>query len=280
MKNRSIASIGVSEKRSGNWAFSASSISAQGTGAEIDPVISIDVFHMRAPVFAPHPHAGFSAVTYLFEDSEGDFVSRDSKGGHIVSKPGGVIWNVAGSGLIHDEYPKVEGEMSHGLQIFINLSSTQKHIEPSVLFVDGDEMPIYSENGATVRVITGSAGIVQAKIQPPENITFLDIKLGPNSSFVKALPPDENVLLYVVSGNVYVGEEHKELKADQTATLDLDGDTILLTASENAQVILIAGKPHREQLVSHGPFIMNTREQIQDAIKRYLSGEMGYLETS
>ena len=280
MKNRSVAAAGDSEKRTESWAFSASGISPQFTVAELDPVISVDDFRMRTAVFAPHPHAGFSAITYLLEDSEGEFVSRDSKGGNIVAKPGGVIWNVAGSGLIHDEYPKVEGELSHGLQIFINLSSTQKQCEPSVLFVDGDEMPVYSENGATVRVITGTAGNVQAKIQPPENITFLDIKLTPGSSFEKTLPNDENVLLFVISGSVLVGDERKELKPFQTATLNFDGENILLSASENAQVILIAGKPHHEPLVFHGPFIMNTKEQVYDAIKRYQSGKMGHLDTA
>lgn len=279
MKNRSVAAIGSSEKKIDDWAFSASGISAQSTGTEIDPVISIDDFRMRTAVFAPHPHAGFSAITYLFEDSEGEFVSRDSMGGHYVSKPGGVIWNVAGSGLIHDEYPKVEGEMSHGLQIFINLSSAQKHREPSVLFVDGDKIPIYNENGVTVRVIAGDAGNVQAKIQPPENITFLDIKLDPNSSFEKPLPPDENVLLYVTRGSIYVGEERKEIKTQQTATLNFDGENVLMSASENAQVVLIAGKPHREPLVFHGPFIMNTKQQIDKAIKHYQAGGMGRLET-
>lgn len=258
--------------------FTAWNVSASSAGAEIDPVISIDHFRMRKPIFQPHPHAGFAAITYLFEDGEGDFVSRDSLGNHHVSKPGGVIWNVAGSGVIHDEYPKVTGEMSHGLQTFINLSSSEKLQKPFVLFVNGDDMPLYREEGVSVRVVAGSAGNVQAKIQPPENITYLDINLSANSSFEKTLPSNENVLLYVIKGTVYIGDEHTELKAPQTATLNFDGTNVLLSSTtENAQVVLIAGKPHGEPLVSHGPFIMNTKEQIHAAIQRYQAGEMGHL---
>lgn len=277
MKNRSIKKIGASQKRVESWEFSAFNISSQTTGGEIDPLISIDDFRMRKPVFMPHPHAGFSAVTYLFEDSEGEFVSRDSMGGHFVSKPGGVIWNIAGSGLIHDEYPKIEGEMSHGLQMFINLPSAQKLQKPTVLFVNGNDIPEYDGGGVIVRVIAGNMGGVHAKIEPPGDITFLDIKFSSKSSFEKTFTSDQNVLLYVVSGSVYVGDDREELKVMQTALLNSEGENVLLTANEYAQVILLGGTPLHEPVVSHGPFIMNTKQQIQDAIQRYQSGEMGEL---
>ena len=188
-----------------------------------------------------------------------------------------MIWNVAGKGLLHDEYPKIEGQMAHGLQIFINLSSSQKLREPEVLFVDGPEIPLYVKNGAEVRVVAGNAGNVQAKIQPPENITLLDIKLRPGGSFAKTLPSDENVLLYVIKGSVLVGGEPVHLNTSQTAVMDFDGNTVLLSANEDAQVVLLAGKPHGEELVFHGPFIMNTKQQVRDAIQRYQSGEMGVI---
>lgn len=277
MKNRSIKKIGVSQKRVESWAFSAFNISSQTTGCEIDPIISIDDFRMREPVFTPHPHAGFSAVTYLFEDSEGEFVSRDSMGGHFVSKPGEVIWNIAGSGLIHDEYPKVVGEMSHGLQMFINLPSVQKLQKPTVLFVNGSEIPEYNGGGVIVRVIAGNMKEVHAKIEPPGDITFLDIKFTSKSSFEKRFASDQNVLLYVISGSVYVGDEQKELKEMQTAVLNSESGNVWLTANEYAQVILLGSTPLHEPVVSHGPFIMNTSKQIEEAILRYQSGEMGEL---
>ena len=275
MKNRSIAAIGKAEKKMDNYAFSASNISFQSVGKEIDPIISIDDFRMRQPVFQPHPHAGFAAITYLFEDSEGEFVSRDSLGGNLEAKPGGVIWNVAGRGLLHDEHPKVAGQMAHGLQIFVNLSAPNKLCDPEVLFVDGPDIPLFSENGTEVRVVSGSAGNVEAKINPPENITLLDIKLESDSTFVKTLPVGENILLYVIKGSISVGNEETLLTKSQTAVMDFDGDSVRLTANEDAQVVLLAGKPHREELVFGGPFIMNTEQQINEAIDRYHAGEMG-----
>jgi len=102
MRYRTIAASGGATRRPGSRDFSAANVSTAAVGRDIDRVIGIDHFHMRAPTFAPHPHAGFSAVTYLFEDSEGEFENRDSFGHRIVAQPGAVIWSVTGSGMLHD----------------------------------------------------------------------------------------------------------------------------------------------------------------------------------
>ena len=124
-------------------------------------------------------------------------------------------------------------------------------------------------------MVSGSAGNVEAKIDPPENITLLDIKLESDSTFVKTLPVGENILLYVIKGSISVGNEETLLTKSQTAVMDFDGDSVRLTANEDAQVVLLAGKPHREELVFRGPFIMNTEQQINEAIDRYHAGDMG-----
>ncbi|NOT58951.1 MAG: pirin family protein [Acidobacteria bacterium] len=218
MSNRSIASTGSAAKRPGSYEFSAAHISAASVGADLDPVIGIDHFHMRAPVFPPHPHAGFSAVTYLFEDGEGEFVNRDSLGHQLLAKPGAVIWTLAGSGIIHEEFPKERGKLSHGLQVFVKLAASEETQSPRLLFVDGPDVPVFEREGVRVRVIAGEAGEVRGKIEPPGGITFLEVRLDPGAEFEQALPPDRNALVYVIEGSVAVGNEGRRLNTPLPTT--------------------------------------------------------------
>lgn len=276
---KKIAVIGSSKLRTDDYNFRASNVSSASVGTDIDPVLSIDHFRIRKPKFPPHPHAGFSAITYLFEDSDGEFISRDSMGGYHVSKPGGVIWNVAGRGVIHEEYPKVEGEVSHGLQMFINLSSKNKRLSPHVLFVDGPDIPVYKEKGVNVRIIAGEVGDVKAKIFPPGNITYLDIMLTPEATFKTALSEEDNVLLYMIKGSVTVSGT--QLAEPNAATLSKDGKHVeIIATEEGAHLVLIAGKPLKEPVYSHGPFTMNSEKQIQEAFNNYHTGKMGHLEST
>lgn len=280
-KYKNIATIGKSIRRPGNHNFSASNVSSNSVGTSIDPVISIDHFEIRKATFPPHPHAVFSAVTYLFEDGEGEFVSRDSTGGHHVSKPGGVIWNVAGSGVMHEEYPKVQGELSHGLQMFVNLSSANKMQKPHVFFVDGPDIPTFSKDGVKVRVIAGEFQNMKAKIQPPGNITYLDIFLSPRKEVEIPLSANNRTLLYFISGGAKVGNEDKWLEAPDASILTDDADTVFIKTEESeVHLVLVAGEPTNEPIIAHGPFVMNTMEQINDAIIRYQNGSMGYLAST
>lgn len=290
-KYRSIAVVGSSLERVNSTKFSASNISSETVGTSIDPILGIDYFAIRGPIFPPHPHAGFSPITYLFEDGEGDFISRVSTGVVHSSKPGGVIWNISGSGLLHEEYPKVEGELSKGMQVLINLSSEHKMRKPEVLFVDGPNIPVYKEDGIKVRVVSGSVDGIKAKIHPPGDITFLDITLDPNRAFETELPVEDNVLIYIVEGSVLVGDEQTRLAALNAATLNYDGSAVSFkTVEEHVHIILISGKPLNEPIVKHGSvveksggqssFVMNTQEQIDEALKRFYTGEMGVLQAA
>lgn len=280
MQLKNISSTGKASKRPGSYEFSAANVSANSVGKDLDPLIAIDHFVIRAPVFAPHPHAGFSAVTCLFEDSEGVFVNRDSLGNHIEATPGSVIWSVTGSGLLHDEFPKERGMTFHGLQVFMNLASTEKMNAPRVLFVDGTDVPVVSHNGVRVRVIAGNVGDVNGKIQPPGNTTFLDIWLEQGSTFEESTFSDQSVLAYIIEGSIFVsGNDQKYTKYDAIA-FEIDGDTVSFKAvAENTHVVVIAGAPLDEKVVSYGPFVMNSEEEIRKAIIRYKDGKMGQLES-
>jgi redox-sensitive bicupin YhaK (pirin superfamily) len=278
MTHRGISSSGPAARRPGSHEFSAAHVSARSVGSDLDPIIGIDHFEMRAPTFAPHPHAGFSAVTYLFEDSEGEFINRDSLGDRIVAQPGSIIWTVTGSGVMHEEFPRQRGERAHGLQMFVNLAAAEKMQAPRLLFVDGPEVPVFEQSGARVRVLVGSSGEVRAKLDPPGDITLLDVKLDPSAAFEQPFDTDASVLAYVIEGSVLVSDEGRRLGALEAASFAFDGEGVLLRAgSEGARVVLFAGRPLRERVVSQGPFVMNSEEQIVSAFERYRSGGMGQL---
>lgn len=280
MEYRNIASRGAATHRPGSNDFRAANVSASSVGGDIDPVLTIDHFHMRVPTFPPHPHAGFSAVTYLFEDSAGEFINRDSLGDRVVAQPGAIIWTVAGSGLLHEEYPAVWGERAHGLQIFVNLPAAEKLQAPRLLFVDGPEVVVRDVPGARIRVAAGTSGDARARLQAPNDITLLDITLQPGTSLTEAVPADRSVLVYVIKGRVQVGGESQALQALDAASFAPGPGAIRLQAEhEPAQVILLAGRPLAEPVVSYGPFVMNTDQQIADAVARFRAGKMGELKS-
>ncbi len=277
---RRIATTGHASKRPGSEAFRAANVSSRSVGRDLDPVIAIDHFEIRQPTFAPHPHAGFSAVTYLFEDTEGEFINRDSLGDRVVAKPGAVIWTITGSGVMHEEYPAVRGQRAHGLQIFVNLPAADKLQKPRLLFVDGPAVPVRDFPGARVRVVTGTSGDVRAKLDAPGGTTLLDVKLEPGAVFEETFPADLGVLAYVIKGSALLGTEEQELSALQAACFAEGQGTVRVRATEEgAQVVLIAGRPLREPTVSHGPFVMNTEQQIAEAVARFRAGGMGSLDS-
>jgi redox-sensitive bicupin YhaK (pirin superfamily) len=276
-KTRTVAGRGKAVARPGNYEFSVVNVSAASVGFDLDPVIGFDHFHIRAPKFPPHPHAGFSAVTYLFEDSEGDIVSRDSAGHAHVARPGGVVWSVTGRGVIHEEFPRVRGLLSHGLQLFVNLASAAKREAPRVLFLDGPDVPVVHAEGVRVRVVAGTVRGMPGGIEAPAGFTLLDVHLAPGASFEHAVPSEHSALAYVVTGGLTTASG-PAIGGLEVAAFAADGDTVALRAEKlGAHVVLLAGRPLRERVVSYGPFTMNSEEEIQATMERYRTGGMGQL---
>ena len=148
-------------------------------------------------------------------------------------------------------------------------------------FVDGPEVPVFEGDGVRVRVVVGASGEMRGKIAPPGDITFLDVKLEPGAAFEQAFASDYSVLAHVIEGTVLVGERGQKLGALDAASFAVDGEGVLLRAtSERAQIVLIAGRPLGERVVSHGPFVMNSEQEIEKAIERFRAGGMGRLERS
>jgi hypothetical protein len=247
-------------------------------GVAASPVAVLDDFRVSGLPFSPHPHAGFAAVTYVFEDSPGDLRSRASTGADLVVGPGGIVWTQAGSGVVHEEIPAVRGRELHGIQIFVNLSAGSKLTPPRVLHLDPGQVPQWrSDAGDRVRIAVGSFGGLASPLVPAEPFTLLDVHLLHEISF--AAQAGHTVLVYVLSGYVVVRADGQQEKVEGGHALALrgDGGPVSFEALPPSHFLIVSGAEIRDPVISEGPFIMNDRSQIEDAVARYRSGAMGDL---
>ena len=248
-------------------------------GNFLDPYLMVDHFFMSAPFFPPHPHAGFSAVTYMFPESAGGFLNRDSLGNEQAIDPGAIHWTVAGRGVIHEEVPSEPGVVCSGLQIFVNLHSTKKQIDPYSLHADAAEIPRVVAEGSEVRVVVGEYDGTRSAFVPPTDVLLLDVVLEEGATFTHTLPSGMLGFIYVLEGHGLV--QSLDVREQQVAGLSLAGERLEVTsASWKMQFVLAVGRPLKEPVVFHGPFCMNTREQIDQAIRDYQHGRMGSLKPS
>jgi redox-sensitive bicupin YhaK (pirin superfamily) len=238
--------------------------------ALLDPFITVDQFRMSEAVFAPHPHAGFSAVTYLFDDSAAGLVSRDSLGGEHVIPPGGLHWTLAGRGVMHDEYPAATGREAHGLQIFVNLPADQKLRAPAVMRLAPEQMPHRAGMGwRAVQAFGGHAGLA---LPSPVALSIVDIDAG--AAFELQMDAGEQGFAIVVSGGGRTGE--LPLSAGRALSLE-EGGHAVVQADEALRLACFSGRPLREPLVRHGPFAMSDEGQVVAALQRFQTGGMGRL---
>lgn len=268
----------VTAHERGNRDFAIRALDLRALGERASPVTVVDDFRVRGRPFEPHPHAGFSAVTYVFEDSAGSLRSRDSLGNDVVVGPGGIVWTQAGSGVIHHEVPAETDRELHGLQLFVNLSSKSKLVGPRMFRLQKDEVPEWhNESGDRVRVVVGTFKGIASPLRPAEPFDFLDVKLEREISL--HLRAAHNALVYVVKGRVLVRADGREQPIPDGHALALygDGGRAVAEALEPAQFFVLSGKEIVEPILVDGPFIMNDRAQIDAAASRYRSGQMGYL---
>jgi redox-sensitive bicupin YhaK (pirin superfamily) len=261
--------------------LSIAHLSSEHLPEHLDPFLAFDHFEMAQPFFPPHPHAGFSAVTYMFPGSQNGFVNRDSLGARVEIHPGDLHWTAAGSGLMHEEVPIRRGVVCDGLQIFVNLHSSKKWMPPQVLHAAGDDVPRVVTPGAHVRVVTGVHDGVRAIVQPPTDVTLLDVALEPGGVLEHRPAPGESRFVYVIDGDVVAGAGETALAKGDVAGFAHEGDVVRVRAgARGAHVVVAGGQPLREPIVFHGPFCMNTREDIVRAVHDYQVGKMGRLEPS
>jgi redox-sensitive bicupin YhaK (pirin superfamily) len=233
----------------------------------LDPVVIVDHFRMSQPTFAPHPHAGFSAVTYLFEDSEDGFINRDSLGHTLPIEPGALHWTQAGSGVLHEEIPRMSGRVSHGLQIFVNSPAALKGSAPVMFQRHAGEIAVVEPSpGVLVRVVLGDFAGTSARIGAHTPLTLLDITLAPHTTLDVPLPHGERAFAIVASG-----DPHALRFADE-------GEGVALSGGERGlHLALFAGQPIDEPMFPKGPFIGGSAAEVTDMIRRFQSGAMGAL---
>ena len=253
---------------------------AQPLQRRLDPFLMLDAFGSDAPGdyiagFPDHPHRGFETVTYMIK---GRMRHRDSAGHEGVVGDGGVQWMTTGRGLIHSEMPEQEDGVMEGFQLWLNLHSTDKMMAPAWHDIPGEQVPEFESAGARVRVIAGSShGVMGAMQRPRTEPLYLDIQLDAGASFAQPLPVDHNGFVYVYRGALQVGGT--EVPAQRMAILSNQhaaADGVLLQAgSVPARALLIAGAPLNQPIAQHGPFVMNTREELVQAVQDFQAGRIG-----
>jgi redox-sensitive bicupin YhaK (pirin superfamily) len=258
--------------------FATRQVDRNSLGAAASPLVAMDHYRMSAPTFAPHPHAGFAAVAYVFEDSAGGLRNRDSLGHDFVVGPGEVVWTQAASGVIHEESPAVTGREVHGLQLFINLKRANKDRAPAVFRLERDQVAEWrSPEGDRVRVVAGAFGVLRSAIEPVEPFQLLDVAL--QTRIALDVPAGWNAVIYVVSGSVRASADGQDrlVDAESAITVHGDGGRLTLEASAPAHLIVLSGPENQEPIATYGPFIMNDQAQLIAAVERFKAGQMGHL---
>lgn len=242
----------------------------------LDPFLMLDAFGSDDPDdylagFPDHPHRGFETVTYMLA---GRMRHRDSAGHEGLLGDGGVQWMIAGRGVIHSELPEQQDGVMEGFQLWLNLPAQDKMCAPWYQDFPSATLPEYvTPQGVAVRVIAGASnGVSGAVSRPVTEPIYLDIHLPAGAEFSTALPAAHNAFLYVYRGAVTVGDT--QVAAQRMGILDNvhEADGVMFRASEAARLILVAGQPLNEPIVQYGPFVMNTQEQISQALDDFRSG--------
>ncbi len=226
--------------------------------------------------FPPHPHRGFQTLTYLIQ---GAFRHRDSTGGSGLLQPGGAQLMNAGAGIVHEEMPVPEhletGGPIEGVQLWINLPKAAKGSAPGYTDLQPGSMPWQPLPGGRLRVLAGTWAGTTGPAITPARIAYAHLELEPGARFQQALPEGWLAAVVPLHGSVRI--EGTEVPADTVALLG-DGGTLALEAASHVSLMLLAGEPLGEPIAHYGPFVMNTREEIEQALQDYQSGRMGRLD--
>lgn len=260
--------------------FRASTLRGGEGATSIDPFLGVDHAYMSAPTFQPHPHAGFSAVSYLFEDSQTGILNRDSRGTHNLIQPGGLHWTAAGRGIVHEEIPAQADKMVHMLQIFVNLADHKQSAEPFALSIAPKEVPFVKRAGATIRVPLGSYGDVISPLQAPTVVTLLDVSLDAGAEVSIPIPAGNNAFVIPIQGHVRM--DGRDFAGDElTAVIYTEksiAKEIKIQAVDGvAQIVVFAGVPLKQPVYWKGSLALASPEALVDRITAYQRGEFGTL---
>lgn len=251
----------------------------QNLQQRLDPYLMLDAFGSDKPDdyiagFPDHPHRGFETITYMLA---GRMLHRDSAGNEGLLENGDVQWMTAGKGVIHSEIPQQKEGVMEGFQLWLNLPKRDKMNTPWYKDIKNSELPKYvTQKSVAVTVIAGESngitGTVRRDITQP---CYLDIHMPAGTQFEQKLSPAHNAFIYVYRGAVSVAG--KVIPAQRMAIFanDPESDGVVIEASEDAKLILISGQPLKEPIVQYGPFVMNTQQEIYEALSDFREGRLG-----
>ena len=240
-----------------------------------DPFLMLDEFGSENSEdyiagFPPHPHRGIETVTYMLA---GDFEHKDSTGGQGRMTAGDVQWMKTGSGIIHSEMPAMKEGKLHGFQLWINMPGSMKMDKPEYHYIDADKMSVHKDDDKQIKVIAGKFQKAEGPIKK-HNVepVYFDVELKKDKEFNFEIPSSHNSFIYLIEGEIKIGEKEHDKVKDSTLILLTRGEKLKVTALTEAKFLLISGKPIGEQIARGGPFVMNTKQEILQAIDDYHNG--------
>ena len=268
MTNREIKRVWTVQHHQHSPIHAAGMVLDPANMKEFDPFLFLAEDFFKKGTFDFHPHRGIETVTYVIEGKLGHFDNKAGKGELV---PGDVQWMTAGKGVIHIEDP-AEGDTVHSLQLWVNLPREHKMTEPRYQNLRSQDMPIREEEGALIRIFSGSSGGIKSNTKNYVPVTFVEINLEPHATVTQDLPGEYRGFMYILEGSGLFGKNNVEAKRGQALLLG-NGEGVSIQAIEPLKVLLYAGKPLNEPIVARGPFVMNTEEEIRQAYRDYMDGK-------
>ncbi len=240
-----------------------------------DPFLMLDEFGSENKDdyiggFPPHPHRGIETVTYMLQ---GEFEHEDSTGAKGRMKSGDVQWMKTGSGIIHSEMPAMSEGRLHGFQLWINMPAKLKMSKPDYIYIDADKIQVHKDSDKQVKVIAGKFENAEGPIKK-HNVEpiYFDIELKKDKDFNIELPLAHNSFIYLIDGEIKIGEQTHDKIKDSTLILLNKGQKLKVSSLTKGKFLLISGKPIGEKIARGGPFVMNTKEEILKAVQDYHNG--------
>ena len=220
--------------------------------------------------FPPHPHRGIETVTYMLA---GEFEHKDSTGGQGRMTAGDVQWMKTGSGIIHSEMPAMKEGKLHGFQLWINMPAKMKMSKPEYHYIDSNQMSVHKDDEKQIKVIAGKFENAEGPIKG-HNVDpiYFDVELKKEKEFIFQIPSTHNSFIYLIDGEIKIGEKIHDKIKDSTLILLTRGENLKVSGLSDAKFLLISGKPIGEQIARGGPFVMNTKQEILQAVEDYHSG--------
>ncbi len=277
-RSRTVERLVVGKETSDGAGVRLTRVLTQDLQHRLDPFLMLDAFGSDDPDdyiagFPDHPHRGFETITYMIA---GRMRHRDSAGHEGLLENGGVQWMTAGRGVIHSEIPQQEQGRMEGFQLWLNLPAREKMREPWYRDFAATDLPRFrTAAGVAVTMIAGTShGMSGAVTRTATAPLYLDLHLPQGARFAQPLPAEHNAFVYVYRGEVAIAGTHVPAQRMAILANDVSADGVLIEATDDARVLLIAGRPLNEPIVQYGPFVMNTQEEIQQTLSDFRAGRL------